>query len=413
MRIISLLLVFMFFLSSGLLAEIRITPVVNISLTGGQYFLKTEATSFGGNFNLFFTPVINFTPRTALLPMFSLTYRGTKDVQELVGGGTLTQEYIDIGPITLKFIHRFSNTFKLKPRISYKIKYLKETKDETWQKGLFDYRRATAGIELEKMFVGEEISTNLRLGYDFYSMRYPNYSSLIFQEQFKVSLDTTTYKELSTNAGVNVLDYNTHQLYTEIIRPLSEVVTGKISYNIVLKNFVDQRIVNETGQFTTDLRSDISHLLFLGISLKTYRAAIYLNNTLQYYGSNQNSYDAGRTYFIPKFYNFFQNTLSSTIHFYLGRVQPYIKFSLYFDLSYRQYSDRLTQNERGEYLQEKISQNINSVGLNFTYPISLLQGLSVKFNTNYRVSNSNMKFEKYYKYNYYVANYFVGLEWKY
>ena len=65
-----------------LTAELKITPVANISLLGGQYFLEGETDSFTGNANIFFSPVINFSEKTALLPIYQGIYSGTKDVKE-------------------------------------------------------------------------------------------------------------------------------------------------------------------------------------------------------------------------------------------------------------------------------------------------------------------------------------------
>ncbi len=392
-----------------LCSEIKIIPIGNIDFLAGQYMIKTDATTLGGNFNFSFSPVINFSPKVALLPMIFATYRGTKDIQELVGGGTLVQEYLDIGPMSLKFLYKFDNTTKLKLKTGYKIEYLKETTDEKWQKGLFDYNRTNLGIELEKSL--KEKVYGIRTYFDYNITQYPNYASLI--TQFQTSLDTTTYSELSDNAGKNVLDNNSFDMGLEFSYKHNNFNT-KIYYNLGMKNFSDQKIISDIGKFTKDLRKDFSHLLDLNLSLKTPNTIISLSNILQYYLSNQNSYDAGRTQYISKFYDFYQNSINPSIQLLIGTVEPKTMFVLYYDLSFRQYIERLAQDSSGNYSKDKIFQNINTIGLTLKYPLNnLISGLYIKFNTNYRTVSSNMKYERYYKYNYYVTNYFLGFTWEY
>ena len=391
-------------------AEVRLIPVADVSVLGGQYFLEGESASLGGNVSAFVVPTINFSPKTALLPMLNFNYRGTKDVEELVGGGTLTQQSLDIGPLSLKLVHKFDDTMKGKLRLGYKVQYLKETEDEKWGEGLFDYGRTTLGFEFEKMLK----KVNLKLGFDYYTMRYPNYSSLISESGFETSIDTTTYTEISENAGENVLDYNAVGFSIEGNKGLNEKLSVKASYGFSRRGFADQSIVNENGSFKDELRKDNAHNFDLGLTLNTGRTSINLIDTIQLYSSNQNSYDAGRTKYIPDFYSFFQNGFSPVLSVYLGKAKPYKKLSLFLDVSYRSYSERLSQDSEGNYRDEKIHQNINTVGLGFVYPLERLsKGLSFRVNTNYRTCSSNMKYEENYRYNYYTFNYFAGVEFEY
>ena len=112
---------------SGIIkAEIKITPVADISLFGGQYYVVDAPSSFGGNSYMYFAPVVNFSENSALVPVFNLNYQGTKDVRELVGGGTLSREILDTGAM-FKYIHKFEK-LKGKVRIGYKNKLQNATK---------------------------------------------------------------------------------------------------------------------------------------------------------------------------------------------------------------------------------------------------------------------------------------------
>ncbi|MEW6555916.1 MAG: hypothetical protein AB1349_01005 [Elusimicrobiota bacterium] len=388
---------------SYLLSELKVTPVANVSLLGGQYFLEGESDSFAGNTDIFFAPVINFSEKTALLPIYQGVYSGTKDVKELVGGGTLTREILD-NLLTLKFIRKFSDTLKGKAKLGYKLEYLKETEDEKLGDGLFDYGRIIAGLEAEKMFN----RTNVRIGYDFYMMNYPNYASLV--TTYQTSIDTATYTEISQNAGEDVLDYSAHELFVETLYKFSETTLGKLSYNIALKNFTDQTIVEESGSFTSDKRNDLVHLLTLGISQKLRRVSVALYDTIQIYTSNQNSYDANRTQFNANYYNFVQNSISPALTFALGKSGT-TKLNLWWEIVTRVYQDRPAQDESGNYQTAKITQTTNTTGVSLAIPVYKM--LSLKTAASYRGSVSNNKYEANYRYNYNTSNYFVGINWEY
>ena len=387
-------------------AETKITPVANIDLLGGQYWVSESApASFGGNLNIFFSPAINFGSGTALLPIYSGSYSGTKDVQELVGGGTLARELQDHS-LSFKFVKKLPSQMKLKVSAGYKIEYLKETIDETWGKGLFDYNKTSVGFEFEKPLEALKI----RSGLDYYTMAYPNYQALITKPEFETSLDTTTYSELSTQAGINVLDYSTIALFFEGARQFSEGFMGFARYNLALKNFVDQKTVQSSGEFSGTLRADTVHYLAAGASFGTSRVKLGFSDTIQLYDSNQNSFDIANSKYIANYYDFIENSFSPNVVFSLGSGEIPMKLSFFWDIAYRVYGERLAQQADSVYKADKISQTINTTGVSFVYPIA--GSLSAKFAANYRDSVSNMKYEKNYKYNYYTLNYFVGINWQ-
>ncbi|MBN1383817.1 MAG: hypothetical protein JW983_02890 [Elusimicrobia bacterium] len=382
-------------------SEVKVTPVAYVSLLGGQYFLEGERDSFAGNFDVFFSPVINFSEDTALLPIYQGIYSGTMDVTELVDGTIMTREVMD-NSLTCKFTRKYSDTFKGKAKVGYKVEYLKETEDEEWNDGLFDYNRILAGLEAEKMFK----RTNLRIGYDFYIMHYPNYSSLI--TTYETALDTATYTEISENAGEDVLDYTTHELFIEALYLFSDTFSGKIGYDIAYKYFNDQTIVESDGGFSSDKRNDFVHLLTLGISKELNKVSISLYDSVEYNDSNQNSYDANRTQYNERYYDYFQNDVVPSITFTMAENA---KLNFWWDLAYRKYFERPAQDTEGNYKTSKIHQFTNTAGVSFKIPV--FRTLSVKTAGSYSDSSSNNKYEASYRYNYNTFNYFGGIDWEY
>lgn len=393
-------------LITSLNAEIKVTPLANVDISGGQYWVTGAAPDkLSGNADLFICPVINFSPKTALLPIYTGFYSGTKDVKELVGGGTLTREMQDHS-ISFKFVEKLNETWKLKSRMGYKIEYLKETVDETWGKGTFDYQKMIVGVEAEKTWK----TWSGRGGLDYYTMHYPNYQSLVTQTQFQTSVDTTTYKEISSQAGKDILDYNTMSLFVEATHKFSGTLYGTAHNDTSFKQFKDQKVINKTGEFSSGLRSDVVNYTTLGIKLSGPKVTLGLADGIQYYKSNQSSYDAGNSKFTSDYYNFFENSFMPDISFRLGTGEFPMVLRLSWNLAYRQYLERLAQSADGTYKEDKIYQAINTLGVSFTYPLS--KQLSARLSANYRDSYSNMRYEKNYLYNYYTFNYMLGINWQ-
>ena len=71
-------------------------------------------------------------------------------------------------------------------RGGYKWTLLKETKDESWGKGLFDSLKPSVNFEVER-FVGlmgyAAEDASVRLGYDIYWLDFKNFSSLESQNK--------------------------------------------------------------------------------------------------------------------------------------------------------------------------------------------------------------------------------------
>lgn len=348
---------------------------------------------------------MNFSQNSALLPIYTLDISNTKDVRELVGGGTLTRQLQDHS-LALKYVYKLPSKIKLKARVGYKVEYLQETKDETLGKGLFDYAKTIAGMEIERATA----SGSDRAGIDYYLMRYPNYQSLVTEDAYQNSIDTATYSELSSQAGTNVLDYSACALFIDITRPVASRLTGNLHYDFCIKSFSDQKIAQRSGPFSSELRRDMIHYLTLGVQSTSSRVIVGLSDRIQYYDSNQNTLSVAPPNYTERAYAFVENSVLPSITFLLGDRELPLRLSFSWELSSRTYLNRLAQYADTDYKTEKLQQTFNTLGCSFVYPLT--PTFSWKFITNYRDAASNMKFEKNYMYNYYTFNYFTGITWE-
>lgn len=388
--------------------ELDFIPMANLSLLGGQYYFEKEAASFGGNIYLDLIPVMKFTDELSLIPTYSGAYRGTKNVTELVGGGTLYQQAQD-HLLALRLTNQMSESFKMKVNTSYKLELLQETKDESWGNGLFDYYKIAAGLEGEKKFFPETLGVDfLTGGYTFYMVKFNNYSSLAEK--------TTSYgTELTGKVGQNILDFNAHEIYIYSNFVLNPNIRLKGNYSFTYKGFSDQKVIQDGPSYTDDKRNDLIHWLNLTVShfhgkRKGLKFVGLMGIELISSSSNQNHYDAKKTKFIPKYYNYLELAIKPGVNILFGKKGQGIDFS--YKYAYRNYSERLVQDSAGDYslTNEKINTKTSTISLGTTYPLH--KKLNLRLQVNYLVSSSNMEYEKVYRYNYNTMNYFLGAGWE-
>jgi len=385
-------------------AGAKVMTVADVSLMGGKYFLDSQAASFQGRVDAFVSPTITLSENHVLIPVYSGNYSGTQDVQELAGGDVLTRKR-QTHTLSLKYV--YTDEFnKYKPRISYTKASIKETKNEEWGEGLFDYNTISAGFEAEQERPGGTFTES----YDFFKVAYPNYSTLLSQSQ-SVFNDTTTFNELSTNAGENPLDNTSHRLgfaYAWFPEPL----TMKAGYDFTYRTYPEQAIAARpvTGQspFKSDKRADIMQ----NFSIKANRALkpVYLSAgaRLGWLSSNQGSYDSTRSKFMGDYYSYVDFSLSPAMSLVLKNGT---QFNFGVDWRKVYYLGRLKQGNTGNYGKADINQTYWLTSLSARYPV--YNKFFVRGVYNYQISSSNMKFEESYKYNYRASTYLLGLEWEF
>lgn len=376
-------------------AEAYINTEGFLSLTGGKAYFDGNSSSLNMNAELFLSPVITIDEENAIYPVYSGYLKGVEDLKKLAGGDVLVRKRMGHN-VSFKYV-RSKDFNHLKARFSYSLDFINETKDEKWGKGLFDYRTISLGVEFEQ----ERPESTYLESVDFYDVRYPNYSSLI--SKYSSVIDTTTYTELSKNAGKDVLNSRNIRLgfkYTHFPKELS------VSYSLALtyRDFYDQAVVKSDGGFSSTKRKDLFGEFGISLDKENRKASTGLGVGLNYLLSNQNSYDASNTKYSNGFYDYIS-----------AFIMPYLKvnfknkgnISYFFRYERLNYTKRLAQDINGNYTSSKLYQNYYSSGISINYPIygSVELGGGVR----YQVVESNTRYEATYRYNYTSTDAMIGV----
>lgn len=386
-------------------------PVYNATLMGGQYFFRTDRASLSGNAQVVAAPILRLDDKWAVIPVWSSAYQGTKGVGDGVGAGTLFQQQMD-HRIGFSALHTPDDSqWRLKPSVSYKRQYLKETRDETWGKGLFDYEKIAVGFEAENVY---KEPFSYRLGLDVYRIKFPNYETL----ESAAGVDPQGNPLGRELASKNVLDSWNVQASLSGSRPFpydDPKVSVSGGYSLLYQRFPDQRLVNRRGAFENAMRNDFQQSLNAAVGHPSRPWGLRLDSSFAasfvYNRSNQNTFDAARTQYIEDAYSYWSVGAGPAVTLSWGDRKRPTWASLGLRWSRVNFLGRLAQNADGLYLGEKQHQDRYIASVAYGYPIA--PGFQLKVQTNWLWQSSNQAYEKTYAYTYRTANYLMGFTWEY
>lgn len=417
---------------AGQAAAVEVTTLYTLQVLGGQYFFRQEKGSLTGNASGMIAPAVKFNEQWSILPSLSSSYQGTKQVVDLVGSGSLFQEQMDHRMGLRTVYSPDGSQWRLKPNFSFRYQLLKETKGEKWFNSLFDYYKWSGGVEAEYVYYDP---FSIRFGFDYFETRFPNYTSL----ESAAALQFQGQDLARELVGDRILDTRNVTGFFGVDGPVMEWMVAEGNLGVTYQDFYNQPIVDETGLLTTRLRRDVMTTLGGALRMPHQLAArvrmmATVEGAVAYNTSNQASYDAQRTKYIPFYYNYGEIRGGPTFRLFMGPREKPAVASLSGMWSYRRYPHRPIQDASGSYNVSGRNQTGNIAGDSFgagdkafhspsldtlgwvvsstlNYPMA--QNFGLIFNVQYGRTYSNQKFEQLYAYNYRVTNYLFGFKYEY
>jgi len=378
---------------------VEVIPSAKVSVMGGQFFFQGQSTSFNANSDWSFTPGLKLGERDLLIPIVSGQYRRTREVQELIGGGFLTQETLD-NTLGLRWIRLLNQEWNVKSTLSYKNELLTESASEKLGAGLFDYHKAAASIEFERLGQGAVRSVRQSLG--AYAVRFYHYRALSAE---------TADLGAEVNAGDRVLDFSAYEYSAAVDVVPDERTLLSFSAMASLRPYRDQKVVTVSGTYLGRNRFDayMAGAASARRSLPdwgTLESSLGLNAAYSRLESDQHNYDAQNTRFNPGYYDYGELSAGP---FVAARWRRRLGATLSYDFSRRAYDHRPVQDATGSYGGDAIRLNTHTVNLSASWLLG--RGFSLIGQGTYRRSTSNMLYESSYRYNYWTANYYAGVSW--
>ncbi len=375
-------------------------PVFNGTFLLGQTLQDGKSTSWNGNANLQFTPAVKFNESWGLIPTYAGSYQGTKSVADLGSGGQLFQDSMSHS-VRMKGIWRRGN-LKLKPQAGYRWEYLRETTDESWGKGLFDYRKPSLGFEAEYA-VAEAVTVGG--SFDWYRIEFPNYRSL----ESSVQGQGLGREQAS---GRTLDSVNTSWTGTASFPFAIPGVKTRLAVNWTDRKYPEQNIVLNTGSLSADRRSDgiKSVALTLGRGWRLGDdTGVYvdLQGSWTRLDSTQNHYDAESSRFTGDYYSYEERSIQPRATFTLGKRK--VELSVAYLNTRREYLSRAAQDPGGTYLADTMVLNQDNFFFDLAVPVG--HGFKILVNSTIATARSNQRYEKFFKTNYTLQSHMLGFSY--
>ena len=330
-----------------------------LDLFGGQYFFESQSGAVNG-YGLFDMQLAkSYSSSSGFFISARSAYTGFKQVNELAGGGTLFQQSLD-SSLGFKWIKRYEGGFSLKPRVGIKNQLFRETKDEKWGKGLYDFTRYEGGLTLErKTRLGLSTPWIYQLSWDAYYTRYTRFKSLASQYGQELA---------APNPGSRTLDTLTHQFSWDNEFDLPNFVKADLFFALSMIDYQDQKVINSEGRYLSSKRSDAYQALNFGLSkryndidiLGRIRPVLGISFGLSNLISNQSHLDTDPAHlkFIRAYYDYWETRAAPNAQFtFIGSG---LITRLGYEFAMRRYSGRLEQKSDGAYTSKLLGQYSSS-----------------------------------------------------
>ncbi|MHB9156283.1 MAG: hypothetical protein ACYC5N_11465 [Endomicrobiales bacterium] len=385
-------------LASAARAEVQIVPLLTGQLSLGRSSIGSDEPT-GGNAVFDLSPVVRFNERTSLLPRIGVNYNGLMTETQITDYGTLYQQYVD-SVASMKLIHELSpGSLKVRAEGGYKKELARETRDEEWSKGLYDFDNTFASVGLEKRTGRGSVG----IGYRYSSFVFPNYTTLASQEG-------------QSFMGVHTFDNTVSRLFFTSRFSFSRSPRGKmvldLGANLDAVNYPDQKVVDASGAYLADKRRDTVTSVTPAVAVYSFRekrdSSLGLAFGYTAKSSNQNYLDVDTPWFTPRYFDYREFTVQPyvTVKFHPADWRLYLGYAL----GRKDYTDRLAQDGNGAYTGEKASVNTGTLNLGVAYPLG--ERLELNFTLSSSANSSNYKYEKFYRYNFTAANVLLGLSYE-
>jgi hypothetical protein len=388
---------------------LQIIPIYGFQLLGGQNFYTGQKPSLSADAGGVVAPAMKFNENWSLLPSLVTNYTGTRQVVDLVGSGTLFSSQWD-NQLTVKGLYTPDNSpWRFKPYAAFKYEFLQQTTAEQIGQGLYDYSQWDTGVDVEYVY---HDPFAVRFGADYYQTHFPNYTSLESQAATQFQGQDLA-REL---VGNYVLDMHSILLSASVDAALPHDLILEASSSFLYEQFPNQHVVDASGDLDSPLRGDVVASLGAGVK-RTWNVADQVkargafNVFYSYDDSNQSSYDASETTYLPLFYNYEEWKLAPDLKFFIGPEKTPIVVDVSGACWFRSYPHRPIQDVNGNYLGSTLYTDSWMAEVALTYPVAPHFNLMV--NVQYGQETSNQQFLQLYQYDYTTATYMFGFSYDY
>jgi len=387
---------------------VELIQLGQVEALGTYTSIKDSEDDYGADTSAFYSPVLKFNDTFCLIPLVDVHFNSYPQYLPQEEGNSFYNTYLVTNlHIAARKEYKPGWFIKLTPLATWNI--MKETPDDDWGDGLYDYTDYGVEAELRHIISGASSEQHYSSAFEYYKRTYPNFTTLI-------SSTTVTPPE------VHEKDYHGLKYSARAERNYTNLGGWYFEPYLLQKLYSDKHTVNDDG--TLDLNED-RHDYEVGLNFGgTYlprnlsRFQLSLDNDYVINNSNMSYYDTRNTLglgddvFTDKYYDYQSFSIAPGVEYAhpIGNEKS-IRLRLGYDYTVRWYSDRKAQFSNGDYRSQDQHDQEHTYSAILRIPLIK----SVDFVVNYALNHvdSNQKFEDFYRYSFDSYSIKTGISWRF
>lgn len=385
----------------------KIVPLGNITVMGSYSKVMGGDDLSGLYAACTYAPAVKLSETNYLIPLYNGLYTKQRQIINEEEGGRLYSTVMSHN-FSLMHKHLYSETLTQRINGFVSLNYNKETSDESFGDGLYDYRDYGVSVDFQRHLIKTETDTGtLLFAGKYYFRKYPNFQTLI-------SLAQPTAPEEDEK------DQNVWGLTTRYTYKLIDKLILALSYDYLFKRFTDKHTIDSNGILEDEKRKDHVHFYKMqGSYTLNKNCSLGLDGEIELNNSNQSHYDSlntplalGDDIFVPHYFNYNRYAIKPSLTFLFPLAEKKnVILKVAYIYTVRDYPNRNIRNAQGTYTGELQEDYIHSGLLNISFPLS--EKFSLLFNADYSHTTSNMEYERFYRYDYDLLHILGGLSYKF
>ena len=386
----------------------KFIPLGNIAVLGSYSKVCGGSDLSGLYTSANFAPAVKLGPGDFIIPLYNGLYTKQRQIVNEEEGGQL---YTTMMSHNISFMHKhlFSDLFTQRLTGFVSLNYNKETSNESFGDGLYDYRDYGAFLDYQyRLFKTETATVTLLYGGKYYFRKYPNFQSLI-------SLAQPTAPEEDEK------DQHVWGINSRYTHKFADKLIINLSYDVLFKRFADKLTIGSDGILIEDKkRRDKTHYIKLNSGYRINKNFVLgLDGEIELNNSNQNHYDSmetplvlGDDIFVPHYFNYNRYEIKPSVTYLFPlKEKKNIILKVTYGYTVRDYPNRNIRNSQGAYTSQAQEDHVHAGYLNINFPLT--EKLSFLVNADYSHTASNMEYERYYLYDYDIYHILSGLSYKF
>jgi|AGTN01.2.fsa_nt_gi hypothetical protein len=383
--------------AAPLFAEVKIAPYYSLTLREGAAMPNRGDWMFDLNLTNDMGLIVQPSEAHRFFGFYELKYDGPGLKRQ--EGEKFTDRAID-HVVVLRHHYTFGGNYTLKSQLDY-MKELKRTgTNEVWGKGLYDFDRVGLGLTLERAF---DSGFSAGITQELHTLSFPNYTDLLSEIRAGDSAESSTGKQ---NHNVSRTGLSVSYGAT------------RLNVDITLMSYLKQKVISASVQpggsyYSNTLQQDtifqigVRHDRRLGkVLVFSPQASLKLKSSNQNYQHFDVATATVPVRYVADYYDYTQYSVGAPVSLFLSKRW---EFYVSPEWEWKMYAHRPPMDAQNNFLSGTQANNLFIFSSGLTLRSS--EVTSTTFFYAYQSQSSNMKFEKYFPYNY-SGSYF-GINFNY